>query len=762
MSAAVFTAMRRRRFDMLTGGATADRGDPDIAAKLAALAEEAGRYVRTMERSPVRRSIWRDLPDLAHSESVHEMYRRLRMMALAAATPGCARCGNAALTTAILEALDWLHAHAYHAGQPRDRPNWWHWQIGIPLSLLDIAVLLHDELGEERLRRIMETVGYYMPAVGMTGANRAWSSFIVGMHAVLTRDTAKAAEARDGLSGDGIVPYVTAGDGFYSDGSFVQHRSFAYTGGYGVSLLRMVTDLTALLDGTPWEAGESVWTPVRHWIDEAFRPLMYRGAVMDMVRGREIARHFATEQSAGHAVIASVIRLSAHAPSAHAAAFKRLVKRWLTDAGLERFCRDAAVSIETIRQAKAIAADPAVSPAAPLELYRQYAGMDRAVLQRPDFAFGIAMFSSRIQTYEHMNRTENMRGWYTGAGATYLYDGCEHPTGGHYWPTVDAGRLPGTTAAAGLALEEEPGTRDWVGGAALLGRFGACGMDAAYGTYAFTARKAWFLFDDAVAALGAAITSDTGRPIETIIENRMLADSEDRPLTVDGVEWTAAEGEPAALEAVRWLHLAGAGGDGSPGIGYLLPGGADLMTLREARTGSWQAVNVRPDTPDTVYTQRYQTIWFDHGRNPADASYAYIVLPNATRGQTAAYARRPAIEIIANTAAVQAVVETRPDRRIVGANFWTADGGSADLVSAGGTASAVVMETHGERLDAAVADPTQCRDKLEIELARAADDYTADPGIVIVQLRPTIRYVVHTAGAGGRSFQASFRLSGGG
>src|SRR5690606_2840350 len=181
-----------------------------------------------------------------------------------------------------------------------------------------------------------------------------------------------------------------------------------------------------------------------------------------------------------------------------------------------------------------------------------------------------------------------------------------------------------------------------------------CGMDAAYGTYALTARKAWFLFDDAVAALGAAITSDTGRPIETIIENRMLADSEDRPLTVDGVERTAAEGEPAALEAVRWLHLAGAGGDGSPGIGYLLPGGADLMTLREARAGSWQAVNVRPDTPDTVYTRRYQTIWFDHGRNPADASYAYIVLPNATRGQTAAYARRPAIEIIANTAAVQA------------------------------------------------------------------------------------------------------------
>src|SRR5690606_3962423 len=129
----------------------------------------------------------------------------------------------------------------YNESKSRTAPNWWHWQIGIPLYLNDIAVLLYDDIEPERLKRWMGAVDYFMPGVSMTGANRAWSALIVGVRAVLVQDPMKAAEARDGLSGEGIFPYVTKGDGFYSDGSFVQHKNFAYTGGYGSSILRMTS-----------------------------------------------------------------------------------------------------------------------------------------------------------------------------------------------------------------------------------------------------------------------------------------------------------------------------------------------------------------------------------------------------------------------------------------------------------------------------------------------------------------------------------------
>jgi hyaluronate lyase len=753
-----FDAMRLRWAAMLTGGPELDAADPDIAAKLAALAEEAHAYWSSMDRTASRRFIWRRYADCDHSESVNDVYRQLRTMALAAMTSGCPLYGVAELKAAVLDALDWLHEHCYNESRSRTYPNWWHWQIGIPLFLNDITVLLYDDIDRERLQRWMNAVDYFMPGVSMTGANRAWSALIVGVRAVLVKDPMKAAEARDGLSGDGIFPYVTEGDGFYADGSFVQHKSFAYTGGYGNSILRMASDLMALLAGTPWEVSSPDQAHVWSWIYDAYQPLMYKGAMMDMVRGREIARHFSQDHAIGHAVIASVIRLSQIAPAEHAEAFRRLVKAWILEDSFQRFYDHA--SIEMIGCAKAIVNDPLLAPAEPIELYRQYAGMDRAVLQRPGFALGIAMFSSRIQSYEHMNNTENIRGWYTGAGATYLYNGDLGQYSVDYWPTVDAHRLAGTTVAAGLGIKEEPGIRDWVGGVSLLGRYGACGMDLAYGSYSLTARKSWFLFDDKIVNLGADITSAEGVPIETIVENRKLADPEVQVLIADCAGLNdRLDAAPQCLAGVRWLHLAGLTGGGSD-VGYYLPGGANLSVLREARTGSWSEINTRPAVPAQAHTNVYQTIWFDHGPNPAGAAYAYVLLPNATRDETEAYAASPTVEILTNTDCVQSVRESNGERQIVGANFWTDDERSVDLVTVRGQASVMLQERFGEQLDVAVSDPTHRNEGvIEIELARSAVSYTADPGIVVTQLSPAVRFAVHAANARGKTFQASFNLA---
>ena len=46
--------------------------------------------------------------------------------------------------------------------------------------------------------------------------------------------------------------------------------------------------------------------------------------------------------------------------------------------------------------------------------------MARVMKREEKYAFGIAMHSSTIGNYEAMNG-ENLKGWYTGDGAYYLY-----------------------------------------------------------------------------------------------------------------------------------------------------------------------------------------------------------------------------------------------------------------------------------------------------------------------------------------------------
>lgn len=749
-----FDGIRENWRELLAGGSGLDISDPDIAAAAAELAGDATGYWSTMNTSVGRTSLWSNIAGTGNSVHIRQTYERLKVMALAHSTLGSSLYGNSDLETDIVDALDYMYATRYHENvttTPSGTSNWWDWQIGIPIQLNDIVVLMYDSLSPAQIANYAASVERFTPAVTLTGANRSWKALVVGIRGVLVKDPAKLAATRDGLSQ--IFDYVTSGDGFYEDGSFIQHTRFPYTGGYGLPLIKAMSDLLNLLQGTTWQVTDPDLVNVWRWVYDAYRPLIYKGAMMDNVRGREISREYTQDHDAGHAAIQSILQLARIAPPQEAADFKSMVKAWVEQDTYQSFYESATVPM--VAHAKSIAADASVAPADELLLYKQYSGMDRAVQLRPGYGFGLAMYSSRISTYEAINN-ENHRGWYTSAGVTNLYNGDLGQYSDGYWPTVNSYRLPGTTVLSATGIGNHRSVNHWTGGTEMSGLYGISGMDLTYSGRTLNARKSWFMFDDEIVALGAGITSTDGIAVETVVENRKLSAAGSETLTVNGTAQSGTLGWSDTVTGVQWAHLAGS----QPGsdIGYYFPQTADISAVREARTGKWNQINTRPGTPGYLITNNYMTMWFDHGANPSAASYEYVLLPNRTSAQVASYAAAPSIEVLSNTAEVQAVRDN--GLGIVGANFWSDGAHEVDLIKSNKKASVMTKESgNGEFLELSVSDPTQANTgTIQLELDRAAVSYVADPGVTVTQTSPTIKLTVNVNAARGRTFKASFEL----
>ncbi|MBI5380777.1 MAG: polysaccharide lyase 8 family protein [Opitutae bacterium] len=762
-----FDLLRQRWVAQLTGGTAYNPADPDIAAEVSGNTSSANSYWSSLNKAASRTSLWSDAASTTVSADINSNYSRLRAMALAYATTGSSLKGNASLRADLLAALDWMYANRYNENV-RIYDNWWHFEIGSPMALNDIVALLYDDLSADQLARQLRAVEKFTPspttpASGgstgtFTGANRMWKIQVVAIRGLLAKDAAKLRAARDAFSE--LFLYVTSGDGFYVDGSFVQHNKHPYTGGYGASLLSTISQVLTLIngplpgspDGSTWRVTDPNLAHVFRWIYDAYEPLVYRGGMMVMTQGREASRSGSTEHGTGHGIMHSILRLVQFAPSADRARMRAMVKAWALADTSRNFAHEAPMSL--IPEAQQLLANPSELPREELLGCTVFASMDRVVHLGLGFGLGLSMSSTRIYTYESING-ENLKGWYTSDGMTYLYNADLTQFTDSFWPTVNPRRLPGTTVDATQTRANASGqsttpTYNWVGGASL-GRYGAAGMQLDGWSNTLTAKKSWFFCDDEIVCLGAGIASTDHRTIETTVENRLLNATGSNAFTVDGAPQLAALGTSASFADIHWAHLTGRVANAD--IGYYFPDAPSIRGLRESRTGAWSDINAGGSA--TALTRHYLTLWFDHGADPAGATYAYALLPGRSAAQMAAYAVRPQFAILANTPAVQAVRETTLG--LTAANFWDDARASAGDITVDRKAC-VLLQQSGDTLDLAVSDPTQANTgAIVVELALSAHAIASvDTGIAVAQLTPTIRLAVSVGNARGRTFRARF------
>ncbi|MGW5461720.1 polysaccharide lyase 8 family protein [Streptomyces sp. NPDC003996] len=742
-----FATLRARWRTLVLGEGFDPTAEP-FKSRLADLGTTAGRYRAAM--APAAGSLWPDLvyadpdPDTdqesyGYSGNMNTSYTRLSTLAQAYCQPGTGLTGDADLRDAILTGLDHLHDDVYNADQTR-YGNWYSWQIGAPQALLDVCVLMYDALRADRLAGYLAAVDHFVPDSAVasysgtsTGANRVDLCRVLALRGVVGASPAKVALARDALSP--VFPYVTSGDGLYADGSFVQHTTVPYTGSYGSVLLGGLGLLFALLAGSSWAVTDPNRQIVFDAVEHAWAPFLHNGLVMDGVAGRAISRGLSAadpkqvqqdDHLRGHPILASIVLLGQGASAAENARWRALVKGWMQRDYYSPPLADPVLSLPHLARLKGVQDDGSVTAVAEPAGHRLFPSMARATHRGPGWAAALSMANKRITYYETGNG-ENLRGWHTGSGMLYWW-GDTFANGQYsdaFWPTVDPYRLPGTTASRKALADGAGGDWgasmpdvNWVGGA-TDGRWAAVGQYLKGLQSTLVAKKSWFFLDDTVVCLGAGISCTDGTTVETTVENRNLGPTGGAPFTVDGTVQPASYPWSATLTGARWAHIGGHGG-------YVFPGGATVRALRDARDGSWSTINKGGAT--TVLNRKYLTMYVDHGTDPANAWYAYQLLPGATAARTQARAADAAwLTVLANTDSRQGVAVR--SLGFTGVNFWF--GGTVGTLTASDPCSVMISENDDGTAVIAVSDPMRMRTSLTLTWRRAVAAVTSAPGTLV-------------------------------
>jgi hyaluronate lyase len=746
-----FERLRERWVTMLTGGPDLDATAPPYAAIVQGVADNARGWWKAMADPRGRPfSLWSDAASGLAEYNTRISADRLRVMALAWSTPGSDLTADPRLKADIVEGLTWLEAHRYSVRIERVG-NWWEWEIGIPTALTDLVLLMQPVLRAERpdlMARLIAAVDRFTHSADVgTAANTVWRSHVVALNAIAARDGKQLESARRAFPP--TFEDVESGDGFHADGSFIQHDDLAYTGGYGRDMLFRSALLIHLLDGSPWALAPSEWARLKARIDTSYAPLMYRGALMEMVRGRNVSRAALSDIKSGQQMIHGLLYLSQVEGGAD---LKVTAKSWIAAQSnvYDVFTYDPKLPAYwltpfTARLISAAIRDKMV-PVRPEPVgCTVYPAMERAVFRSGEVAVAVAMNSARIANYESVNG-ENLEGWYTGQGMTYVYGSGHENYSDNVWQTIDPYRLPGVTLdkrprAPGAVAARN--ASDAVGGAGLE-TCAALGMRIETDGGSFKAIKSWFAADGYVVALGAGISGDSDYSVETVIENRDLR-AVGAKVTVDGSPRMAAQGQIETFERAAWLHLEGYGG-------VALPGDATVRGLRETREGAWSRINKQGASPTDSRRRTYATFWFDHGLKPTAATYAYVLLPGRTAVQTKAF---DAVRVLDNNARAQGVRLTVEGGVVHAANFWTREPARSGIIAASDIVN-VVVRVVGKRIEVALADPTQVHDRpIEVVLSLGGGAVASvDPGLTVACEAKTLRLTFDPRGRRGRAARA--------
>lgn len=628
-----------------------DESNPDMKKKFEATENEAKKLLSEMKTESGRTYLWESSKDIdTKSADMTRTYRNIEKIAEAMNHPKTT-LKNDENKKKLKDALEWLHKNAYgkdpdkkvadlktnfskSTPQKNTNLNWWDYEIGTPKSLTNTLILLNGDISSDEKKKytapiktfapksdeILSSVGKAEPA---KGGNLVDIAKVKLLESIIEEDKDMTKNSIDSFNK--VFTYVQSNstgkerNGFYKDGSYIDHQDVPYTGAYGVVLLEGISQMMPMIKETPFKETSQNDTILKSWIDDGFMPLIYKGEMMDLSRGRAISRENETSHSASVTVMKSLLRLSDAMDESTKAKYKKIVKTSVkSDSSYKQ--NDYLSSYSDISKMKALMEDSTLSTNDLTQQLKIYNDMDRVTYHNKDldFAFGLSMTSKNVARYESINN-ENLKGWHTGAGMSYLYNSDVKHYRDNFWATADMKRLAGTTTLDNEEPKENKNSdKTFVGGTKFDDQHASIGMEFENQDKTLTAKKSYFILNDKIVFLGTGIknTDSSMNPVTTI-ENRK---ANGYTLYTDDKQTTNSDNQETNSVFLEST-------DTKKNIGYHFLNKSKINVKKESHTGKWSEINKSQKTEDKK--DEYYEVTQKHSNS--DNKYGYVLYPSLSK-----------------------------------------------------------------------------------------------------------------------------------
>lgn len=610
-----------------------------------------------------RTYLWEKFSNYKMSANLTATYRKLEEMAKQVTNPSSRYYQDETVVRTVRDSMEWMHKHVYN----REKSivgNWWDYEIGTPRAINNTLSLMKEYFSDEEIKKYTDVIEKFVPdpehfrkttdnpfkALGGNLVDMGRVKVIAGL---LRKDDQEISSTIRSI--EQVFKLVDQGEGFYQDGSYIDHTNVAYTGAYGNVLIDGLSQLLPVIQKTKNPIDKDKMQTMYHWIDKSFAPLLVNGELMDMSRGRSISR----ANSEGHVAAVEVLRgIHRIADMSEGETKQRLQSLVKTIVQSDSYY-DVFKNLKTYKDIslmQSLLSDAGVASVPRTSYLSAFNKMDKTAMYNAEkgFGFGLSLFSSRTLNYEHMNK-ENKRGWYTSDGMFYLYNGdLSHYSDG-YWPTVNPYKMPGTTETDAKRADSDTGKvlpSAFVGTSKLDDANATATMDFTNWNQTLTAHKSWFMLKDKIAFLGSNIQNTSTDTAATTIDQRKLESSNPYKVYVNDKEASLTEQEKDYPET-QSVFLESS--DSKKNIGYFFFKKSSISMSKALQKGAWKDIN--EGQSDKEVENEFLTISQAHKQN--GDSYGYMLIPNVGRATFNQMIKELESSLIENNETLQSVYDAK-------------------------------------------------------------------------------------------------------
>lgn len=578
---------------------------------------------------------------------------------------------NPEVKQTLMEALDYWLENDFICD------NWWWNQIGTPDGLVKVVLLMENDLSDEQKDKAVEIIGRSnLQASGARpSGDRIKMAGILAKKLLIQGDEAKFDDVIKVIEGE--IKF-SEGRGMQVDYSF-HHREDRVnnTLSYGLGYAQAFAEWAALVSGTRYKFSEgAVDQLVDYFLDGICKMSVYGKYPDPGAKNRSVSRA-GTLKAFGVELIDHLLIATDYRG-------------------------------DELREIKAVRLGNQTNHRIFNKFFWQTEYMSH---QRSGFFTSARMYSIRNQNMEYPYNSEGLKNHYLGDGANFI-----SRTGKEYFdifPVLDWRRIPGTTVVQKPQMPSEKEVREegitnFVGGVSD-GLSGAAAFDYVKSRDSLQARKSWFFFDDVYVCLGAGIKSASVFPVNTTV-NQCLSNG-DVYVANDDQIYPLHHNSQEDLKDIRWIW--------HDSIGYIFPGGQEIFVSNQIQNGSWYSISQQNNSPRETIGKEVFKLWVDHGVQPGNGGYSYLVVPAVSRTYIQNRDYLDFIKILSNNPALQAVQDRLHGR--VQAVFYR--DGILDItpglrIEMKDPGMIMITYRNGEVTGVAVSDPTRRLQDLHFTLSQ--------------------------------------------